>query len=401
MNDAANRAGAGAAATDAEWLARARALGPLIADASAATEEARQVTDEVMAALHEAALFRMFLPCSLRGGEATPMALVEVLEAVAAADASTAWCLGQAHGCTLAAAFIDAGAAGDVFGADDAVLAWGPPSGGAKAVATDGGYRVSGEWMFASGSRHASWLGAHCPVVTEAGEPVAGAGGRPLVRTMLFPKASATMKDVWQVMGLRGTGSDNYTVADLFVPEAYSYRRDHPDDRREAAPIYRVPLLTFYGMAFAGVALGIARASLDAFIDLAAKKKPHAAATLLRDNAVVQSDVAQAEARLGSARAYLMQMIREFWETACANEPFPLDQRARLRASITWAMNQARKVNEFAYLAAGATAIFEANAFERRFRDMHAVSQQGQAHLSNFESAGQALLGLTPSGHRV
>lgn len=359
------------------------------------------MADDVMAALHDAALFRMALPRSLRGGEATPMGIVEVLETVAAADASTAWCLGQAHGCTLAAGFLDPKAAEDVFGAPDAVLAWGPGGRNGRAVPVEGGYRVSGEWMFASGSRHARWIGAHCPLYREDGTPITDDAGRPMVRSMLFPKSSVTMRDVWQVMGLKGTGSDNYIVEDVFVPEAYSFRRDNPEDRREKGPLYRIPLLTFYGMAFAGVALGIARASLDAFIRLAETKVAAGATSVLRENAVIQSEVAQAEGRLCSARAYLMQMIGETWETAKAGEPFPLDQRARLRVSITWASNQARKVSEFTYLAAGATAIFESNPFERRFRDMHAVSQQGQAHMSNFEAAGQALLGLTPSGHRV
>lgn len=94
-------------------------------------------------------------------------------------------------------------------------------------------------------------------------------------------------------------------------------------------------------------------------------------------------------------------MIGRTWETARAGQAFPLDQRGRLRVAITWAMNQAREVVPFAYQASGTTGIFEANCFERRFRDMHTVSQQGQAHLSNFEAAGQALLGLQPDSPRV
>jgi alkylation response protein AidB-like acyl-CoA dehydrogenase len=388
-------------ATGVDWVARARDLAPLIAAASPRIERERQVTDEVMAALHDAQLFRMTLPRSLGGGEATAMEVVEVMETVAAADASTAWCLGQAQGCCYAGSYLAHDSALEIFGPPDAVLAWGPASRKAKAVAEGDGYRVAGEWMFASGSRHATWIGAHCPVFEADGVTPREVGGRQVVRSMMFPKSGATMVDVWHVMGLRGTGSDNYVVDNVFVPESRSYRRDNPEDRHVDTALYRIPLLTFYGFAFAGVAMGIARAMLDALIALAATKVAGGASAVLRENAVIQSKVAQAEGRLSSAHVYLIRMLEETWETAQQSPDFPLEQRGRLRVAITNAMDQARQVAEFAYNAAGATAIFESQPFERRFRDMHAVTQQGQAHLSNYEVAGQVLLGLTPGGHRL
>ncbi len=396
-----DRTGADGGAEAIDWVARARTLCPMIEAASDRIEQDCELPPEIVGALHDAELFRMILPRSLGGGEADPLAYMEVLRAIAAADASTAWCLGQGQGCSTAAAFLDPDAAREVFGKPGSVLAWGPGNASGKAVAADGGYRVSGEFMFASGSRNADWLGAHCTVCEPDGSPRIGANGRPVDRTMLFPKASATITDVWQVVGLKGTGSDNYAVSDLFVPEACTFQRNSAADRRETGPFYRIPLLTLYGIGFAGVALGIARAMLDEFIALAANKVAARTSGVLRDNAVIQSSVAQAEGRLGSSRAFLVEMIGETWQTACSPDEFPLDQRARLRVAITWAMNQAREVADFAYQAAGTTAIFERNRFERRFRDMHTVSQQGQAHLSNFEAAGQALLGLQPDSPRV
>jgi alkylation response protein AidB-like acyl-CoA dehydrogenase len=388
-------------AADIDWAGRARALAPMIEAAAPRTEQARQVADDVMAALHEAQLFRMAMPRSLGGGEATPMAVTEVMEIVAAADASTAWCLGQAMGCTYAGAYLDPAAARDIFAAPDAVLAWGPGSRSARAVADGDGYRVSGEWMFASGSRHATWIGAHCPIFEADGETPRMVGGRQVIRSMMFPKSSAKMVDVWHVMGLRGTGSDNYVLDGLYVPETHSYRRDNVEDRRVDTALYRIPLLTFYGFAFAGVAMGIARAMLDALIELAETKVAGGASGPLRENAVIQSKVAEAEGKLASARAYLMQMLGETYETGLQTRDFPTEQRARLRVAITTAMDNSRQVVEFAYNAAGATAIFESQPFERRFRDMHAVTQQGQAHLSNYEVAGQVLLGLPSQGHRL
>ncbi len=203
------------------------------------------------------------------------------------------------------------------------------------------------------------------------------------------------------MIGLRGTGSDDYAVEDLFVQDAYTFIRECAADRRERWPLYRIPLMTFYGIAFAGVALGIARAMLGEFVTLAAEKIPYRATAVLRDNPVIQTQVAHAEWQLSASRAFLVEMVEHTWETACAGEDFPLDQRTRLRLAISYAMNQAREVVEVMFRAAGTNAIFEDGPFERRFRDIQAVSQQSQANQWNFVAAGQALLGLEPAGGRV
>jgi alkylation response protein AidB-like acyl-CoA dehydrogenase len=213
---------------------------------------------------------------------------------------------------------------------------------------------------------------------------------------MLFPRAQVTTTDVWQVVGLKGTGSDDYAVDDLFVPADFAFTREAAADRRQTGPLYRFSIFNIFGIGFAGVALGIARATLDDFMALAQEKKPHASKLLLRDNAVVQSQVGLAEAKLGAARAYVLQTLRELWDSACAGENFSNHQRAMLRATTCYAIHQAKEVVDFAYHAAGATAIFERNPFERRFRDLHTVTQQGQAQFANFELVGQSLLGLTP-----
>jgi indole-3-acetate monooxygenase len=382
-----------------DWVARAAALLPAIEGAAGRIETERRIVPEVVAALHEAGLFRMLLPASFGGGAADIVAFNRVIETIATADASTAWCLAQQVASTQAAGFLDQGVAREIFAAPDGAVAWGPPA-GAKAVVTDGGYVVNGKWRFASGSGHCPWLGGHCAVIEADGKPRLDAHGRPMMRTMLFRKDRATFHDIWHVIGLRGTGSNGYEVRDLFVPEAYSTWRDNAADRRaDAPPLSNIPLLTLYGMGFSGVALGIARASLAAFMALAETKKPsatHGAPIALRDNPVVQGRVAKATGRLQSARAYLIDMLQLFWDAAVANRPPTLEQRAQLRVAITGAIEQSRRVVDFAYHAAGADAIFNGSPFERRFRDMHTVTAQGQAHLSNFEGAGQALFGTEP-----
>jgi alkylation response protein AidB-like acyl-CoA dehydrogenase len=385
--------------TPVDWVARAAALVPMIAAASDRIEAERRIVPEVIAALHEAGLFRMLLPASFGGGAADVLAFNRVIETIATADASTAWCLAQQVASTQSASYLDPKVAREIFAGPDGAVAWGPPS-GAKAVVVDGGYIVNGRWRFASGSEHCPWLGGHCAVIEADGKPRLDKQGRPVMRTMLFRKDKATFYDIWHVIGLRGTGSNAYEVTELFVPEAYSYWRDLPADRRGDDALGNIPLLTLYGMGFSGVALGLARACLEAFMTLAEKKKPaptHGAPVLLRDNAVIQSRVAKATGRLQSGRAYLHECLQEFWQAATANRAQTLEQRAQLRVAITGSMDQARRVVDFAYHAAGADAIFNGSAFERRFRDMHTVTAQGQAHLSNFEGAGQALFGIEPS----
>ncbi|MDP2357525.1 MAG: hypothetical protein Q8M31_15900 [Beijerinckiaceae bacterium] len=217
---------------------------------------------------------------------------------------------------------------------------------------------------------------------------------------MLFPRNEATIEDVWQVIGLRGTGSDNYALSDHFIGDNYTYERDSDQDRRETGPLYRMGILGVYGVAFSAVALGLARASMDAFVQLAAEKVPKVGTKVLRESAVIQSQVGISEARLRAARSYLFGTLDQIWRRLMVDGNLELSDRLNLRMSVTHAIQESRQVVEGIYLAAGATAIFSKNPFERRFRDMHAVSQQIQGHISNLETAGQVLLGIEGANPR-
>lgn len=379
-----------------DWVARAETLAPQIEAASNEIEKQRRVTDEVMAAIHEAQLFKMLMPRSIGGGEATPMQYTAVLEAVGGADASTAWCLGQGLGCSLASARLDRDIARDVFGPKNAVLAWGPARGDAKAVAVEGGYNSSGLWMFGSGLPNATWAGGHSIVYEANGEPSRGKDGKPVQRTMLFPIDQVEVIDVWRVLGLRGTGSNNYRVKDQFVPEAYTLIRDGYAAVLEDGPLYRIPILTAYGIGFTGIALGLARAMLAEFKKLALVKKPSGFPGTLSENAVIQSEVSQHTGRLNAARSYLFEMIEAYWDTLSAGDEPDLEHRALLRTAISNAMITSKDVCDFAHISSGTNGIFEDGPFERRFRDIHTLTAQGQAHLSNFQFAGQALMGTAP-----
>jgi alkylation response protein AidB-like acyl-CoA dehydrogenase len=294
----------------------------------------------------------------------------------------------------MIAAYLSPVAARAVFGKPDGILAWGPGPG--EAQVADGGYRITTTFSFASGSHDATWLGAHLPVIERDGKPRRHPDGSPVVHTLLFPKSAAKMTDIWHVVGLRGTGSDQYSVQDLFVPDDFCVARDDLGARREQGLLYRFSSLQLYASGFAAVAMGIARSTLDAFVELARDKIPRGAKRTLRDNNVVQSQVAQAEAKLGAARALLLRSLKEIIEQVACSGGLTLDQRMTIRLASTFAIHQARDVVDTAYHAAGATAIFTVNPFERRFRDIHTVSQQLQGRQEHYETVGQYRLGLEP-----
>ena len=387
----------GAQAPNLDYLRLAQELGPELEAAGEDIERRRELPEAIVEALTERGLFRLLLPRALGGAELRPAAYVAVIEEVAKHDASTAWCLGQACGCTMTSAYLDPEVAREIFGGKRGIVAWGPP-GPAEARAVPGGYRLTGTWSFASGSHHATWLGAHVAILTPDGTPQLRPDGGPVVRTLLFPKASSKFADIWHVVGLRGTGSDSYTVTDLFVPEKYTVLRDAAVKPCQPGLLYAFSSSNIYASGFAGVALGIARGALDAFVELARDKIPRGAKRTLRDNNVIQAQVSQSEARLGCARAFLLSSLDEIWREVSGSGRLTTDHNTTIRLASTWAIHQAREVVDTAYHAAGATAIFESNPFERRFRDIHTVIQQYQGRQAHFETVGQALLGLEPEG---
>jgi len=382
---------------DAGVIARAEAVRPMVAAASKEIERDRRLPAALLDALHEAELFRLLLPRSSNGIETDPVTFFHVIETIAQADASTAWCLSQAGGCAMSAAYLDPPVAHAIFSDRRAVLAWGPGP-RVKAVECEGGYKVSGVWAFASGGRHATWLGAHCPIWKADGSPRLNANGKQVERTMLVRTEEVQWTDIWNVVGLRGTASDQFALNDHFVRADHSITRDTitreaEAECREAGPLYRLPAMTCYEVGFAGVALGIARASLDTFVDVAKNKIPRGKTSPIRDNAVVQTNLAQAEVGIRSARAYLLQSMADVWKRISGGARLSVDDRILIRMTSTNAIHKAREAVDFAYNAAGATAIFENHPLERRFRDIHTVTQQLQGRLSHFETVGAWMMG--------
>jgi alkylation response protein AidB-like acyl-CoA dehydrogenase len=380
-------------AGDAGVIARAEAVRPFVAAAANDIERARRLPAPLLDRLHEAELFRLLLPRSSNGIETDPVTFFHVIETIAQADASTAWCLSQAGGCAMSAAYLDLPVAQAIFGGDPrAVLAWGPgPK--VRAVECDGGYRVTGVWAFASGGRHATWVGAHCPIYQADGAPQLDDNGLQQERTMLVRSEDVVWTDIWNTVGLRGTASDQFALDDFFVRADHSITREFDRECRESGPLYRMGSGTCYQVGFAGVACGIARGALDCFVDVARNKVPRGGKSPLRDNAVVQSGLAQTEVNLRAARGFVLQSMAEIWKHLCAGASITVEQRVIVRMAATHAIHKAREAVDFAYNAAGATAIFENHPLERRFRDIHTVNQQLQGRLSHFETVGAWMMG--------
>jgi len=372
-----------------DLVERARALQPLIARDADEIERTRRLTPAVTAALIENGLYRSLLPQSFGGAEAPLEIFMQMQEEIAKADASTAWCLGQCSVCAMTAAYLDADAANEIFNVAPGILAWGAINHEVQVV--PGGYKASARWDFASGSRQASWLGAHVRIVEADGSPRKKPDGSPEIRTILFPVTDAVMYDVWDVIGLRGTGTDSYSVDNLFIPDKFAALRDDPTALRENGPLYKLSTNMVFSMGFAATSLGVARATLDAATNLARGKTPQGLKAM-RDNNAVQGLIGRTEATLRAARAYLYTTAGEVWRDLARGDALTEQHRIALRIAATWTIHQSASVVDTAYHMAGATAVFSANKFERRFRDMHAIAQQIQARDTHYEDAGKAIL---------
>lgn len=376
------------------YVEAARALAPLIAEAAGETEARRELPERVVDALADAGLWWLLIPRSLGGAELDLPTYVEVIEEVAKADASTAWCLNQGTVFATHSAYLPPKVAREIWSDRRSVVANGPaPT--AKAVAVDGGYRVTGRWTFSSGCRHATWLAGFAPVF-EDDKPRYRPDGLRDFRYLLMPAGQAEILDVWHVRGLRGTGSNHFAITDLFIPGERSVWA-HADPPREPGPLYVVPLVHRFAVGFASVATGTARAALDALIDLAGGKTPRAIQGKLRDQGLVQAEVGRAEAQLMAARSVVRQTLDEVWEAVRATGAITLDQRMRLRLATTHAIHLAIAVVDTAYDLAGATAVYDGDPIQRRFQDIHVLSQHVQARASHYETTGQFFLGLEPA----
>jgi alkylation response protein AidB-like acyl-CoA dehydrogenase len=374
-------------------LDRARALAPRIRARAAEIEAARHLPKDLVLDLANAGLFKVAVPEAEGGLGANIVTTLEVIEEVARADGSTGWCLAMGINTFRQAAQLAPEVRREIFYSDPVGVSAGSANPRGRAVAVPGGYRVTGHWFFASGCMHSSALHGACKVF-EGDAPRLRPNGEQEVRIAFFyPKSQARIIDTWDVSGMRGTGSHDIEVSDLFVPEERTFSAAERRARL-TGPINRMHGFDLAGCGFCCVGLGVARAALDAFAELSQVKVPRGSSDLLRDRAVVQATVGEAEAILRSGRALLFDVVEDMWETVLAAQPIAERQRAELRLAMTHAAQSAAKATHMVCAAAGTTSIFASSPLERYARDAEVVTRHNQLQAVNYEAVGRTVLGL-------
>ncbi len=392
-------------------LDEARLLADSVALYSDRIDRERRIPPEIADRLIDQGFFRLLLPRSLGGAELDHPSFLKIVRIFAESDASVAWCINQNNVFSTNAVRVDKTTANEIWGDERTVVTNGPPSPGTRAEArkdmgavvaagtpepaaqaeiADGCYSLTGRWNFSSGIRHANWVAALAPVRTPSGK------NQPKSRIFLVPKNEVVLIDDWHVGGLRGTGSFGFEAENVLVPNSRSYEPSDPS--RESGALYLIDTTPLFASGFATVALGAARAGIDSAIDLTKKKIQQGSTVELSRETTTQRMIGQAEAIWNAARAFLDEAVQEMWDSVTSNHRLEKGTRIRVRLASTHAIRQSAEAVNIAYTICGSSAIFESNPIQRRFQDVHAITQQIQGRPTHYDTVGQYYLGLEPKG---
>jgi alkylation response protein AidB-like acyl-CoA dehydrogenase len=368
------------------------ALAPEISARSREFESARRMPADVARKLAEAGVFRIAIAREYGGAERRPADLVRVIEEVSRADGSIGWCVMIGSATAALSGFLPPASAREIYGSDPLVITGGAVAPTGKAVRADGGYIVNGRWQWGSATQNCSWITGGAMILEDTHSRLATSGD-PELRLMIFPAQDVEILDTWDSAGLRGTGSHDFQVKNAFVPQDRALAIV-PTLPVVETPLYRFPLIGLLAIGVCAVSLGIARRAIEEFIALAAGKVPTWERKTLAHSARIQETVAEAEATLRSARAFLFQAIDAAWEPASAGERPSLELRRDLRlaaANVAW---QCLKVVDAMYSMGGGSVVHASHPIQRCFRDAHVVTQHRMVNRSIFETTGQLFLGM-------
>jgi alkylation response protein AidB-like acyl-CoA dehydrogenase len=382
---------------DTTLIDTARHILPVIRDHNAEAERERRLSRAVLNALTDAGPLRMWTPRSLGGLEVDPLTSARVIEEVTRADSAAGWTLVNPLTYAFFCARLPDEGAEEIYRNGPHALIAGPFHPPMEATPVAGGYRLTGRAPFTSNCHDATWI-ARTAMVMDSDTPRLSANGAPEVLLAFVPIEACEIIDTWYVMGMRGTGSDDIAMTDLFVPQARTFPLvpEFTPGSHYQGPLYQFSAMGNVAATFPPVVLAIARQALDAVYTLAQGKTPFASTTLLRERATAQVKLAQAEATLRSARAFLYDTLGETWEQTLAGEPPSLGQRADLLLAVAHATSSAAKVVELAYNVAGTSGIYTRNPLERHFRDIQVLKQHGFASENRYETVSQVYFGLPP-----
>ncbi len=373
-------------------LDRARALAPTIERLALQAERERTLPAELVTGLADAGLFRFALPRELGGDEADFRQAIEVWEELARADGSTGW-TAMANGSAAAAAgaYLSDDAVAKIFGNDPAATVGGQFAPRGTGEREGDGYRVTGSFSFGSGSGHAGYVSAGF-IPLEAGQPVMAESGLPDMRVGFIPREQIEFTDGWHVMGLQGTGSYDYEVRQVLIPDGFHFRLFGAEPRR-GNPLFRMGMMPMTAAGHASFALGVGRRALDELRDMATSRQRMGDATPLSGKQTFQVGFMQAEARLRAARLLVLDSFDDAYQTVRSGGEVSLGQRALLRAATNLATDAAREACAFAHDKAGTVAIRDGTVLQRCFRDMHTGSQHAFISERVWADCAQALLG--------
>jgi alkylation response protein AidB-like acyl-CoA dehydrogenase len=358
--------------------------------AAPAFEAARRIPAEWSRRFAEAGFYRLCVPQVYGGLELHPAESMRVIETLARADGSAAWVvfIGATSGSVLA--YLPLESARAIFHHEGVMLA-GVFAPRGRAVAQDAGFQVNGRWQWGSGTQNADWVMGGCQVIRD-GVPETMPNGAPRSRMMLAPASEIEFFDTWDVAGLCGTGSTDFAMNELFVPDdrAVGLAGGRPLE----APLYAFPQFGLLAMGIAAVTLGLARAAIDELIRFADDKTPSGSGRTLAQRPAAQADVASAEAMLRSSRAWFYETIERAYEGARRRGRLPVDHRRDLRLATTHAVRECAKSVDLMYHLAGGTSVYRRSPLQRIFRDVHVATQHMMVAPPVLELTGRLLLGL-------
>lgn len=375
-------------------VARARDLVPLVKEHADEAERERHLSRRVAEAMAAAGLHRIAAPRSVGGGECEPQTQIETIEVISAADGATGWNLmiGIENQGFLGAV-LPLETARKLF-ADPGLIVAGALNPLGRARPADGGLIVSGQWPFASGCHNADFFWGQC-ILMDGDEPARNEAGAGEMREALIPADGFEILDTWNVSGLRGSGSHDVAVREVFVPDEHVTNvMGGGMQLRETGTLYRFPPFNRLAYNKVGVATGIARAAIDHFKRLATEKLPRGSRKLLRDKVSVQLAHAEAESQLRSARAFVLDAVGEVWRTTDAGDAATPEQRVLVHLACTNACTASIRAVEIVHAAAGTTANYLSSPLERCMRDVRVVPQHIMVSPQWAEVAGRVLLGL-------
>lgn len=372
-------------------VAAARALQPLVRQYAEEAQRLRHAPAPIVEAMAKAGLYRIAAPAVFGGGEAHPHPTIETIEAISQADGSIGWVLMIGiETVGIGGSLMPRETAARLFAEHPDLVMCGALNPQGRARRVDGGWRVTGRWPFASGCHHADLFWGQCLVVGEDGDR------RPTrAIEVIVPRADYDIVDTWNTNGLRGTGSHDVTVEDLFVPDEMTTAVTGREPAHDG-PLYKLPPFSRLAYNKVGVATGIARAAIDHFVDLAEGKVPRLARASLRERPRAQLAVAQAEAALRSARAFVFEVVADEWETVVAGGVCDRRQRALVRLACSHACQEAIRAVELVHSAAGTSPNLVDSPLGRARRDVAVVAQQIMVAPHFIDDAGRVLLGLDP-----